>query len=64
MPSKTSRLLTRGRPCFLTVGALGKCFFNNFHNLPGIRYRLFDFVLSFDMETLPLLDGLSLILFY
>jgi len=25
---------------------------------------LFDFVLSFDMETLPLLDGLSLILFY
>jgi hypothetical protein len=32
---------------------LGKCFFKNFHSLPGIRYLLFDFVLSFDMETLP-----------
>ena len=48
MPSRTSRFLTRGRPGFLTVGSLGKCFFSNLHNLPGIRYLLFDFVLSFD----------------
>lgn len=48
MLSSTSQLLTRGRPGFLTFGSLGKCFFSNFHNLPGTQYILFDFVLSFE----------------
>ena len=51
MPSKTSRLFTHGRPRFFVLGSLGKRFFSNLHNLPGIRYLLFDFVLSLNMET-------------
>ena len=42
------------RPGLGYFGAFNKCFLSNSHNLPGIRKCLFDFVLSFSMETGPL----------